>query len=234
MTSLDVLIVILYVTFAVYVTYQARQSFLAGKEAKLVEAKAGLIMVRPDQAALDRGLDEQLGPIALKGAISIKLNSGINPDDKTDLLALTIENRSNTYAIYINWKDSWLTNSQGRSRSIARITPNEGISQNSSMIPPERQLKEIFTVMGQDGAQPLQEALMLHRMRQIGLQKDPKSSILLSLSIQLRAVSQFNQNHLIAVSCPIEFSLPSDGELKSWQLSLQQKNMPKVTPGNRA
>ncbi|NJM57290.1 MAG: hypothetical protein HC857_07425 [Synechococcales cyanobacterium RU_4_20] len=89
MTSLDVLIVVLYVTFAVYVSYRARQSFLAGKEAKRVQERAGLIVVRPDQVALDRGLEEQLGPIALQGFISIKLSSGIALDNTLDLLSLT-------------------------------------------------------------------------------------------------------------------------------------------------
>ncbi|NJR70015.1 MAG: hypothetical protein HC771_16240 [Synechococcales cyanobacterium CRU_2_2] len=228
MTSLDVLIVVLYVTFAVYVSYRARQSFLAGKEAKRVQERAGLIVVRPDQVALDRGLEEQLGPIALQGFISIKLSSGIALDNTLDLLSLTLENRSSTYAVYINWKESWLTNGQGRSRSIARITPNEGISQNHSMIPPERTLKEVFTVMSDKGPQPLQEALILHPLRQSGAKKDPKSSVLLSLSIQLKAVSQFSQSHLLAVSCPIEFSLPGDDEIKAWQTLLQQKRMAKA------
>lgn len=226
MTSLDVLIVILYVTFAVYVIYRARQSLLAQKAANRAKASAGLVIVKPDQQALDDALERQLGPIALQNAVKIKVNGGIAFEDTVALLSLTIENESTTYAVYINWKESWLTNSRGQSRSIARLTPNEGASQSTSMIPPERMLKEAFTVMTSEGAQPLPEAMVLHSMRQEG-KKSPTSSVLLSLSVQLRAVSQYNQNHLLALSCPISFTIPTEEELKTWQ-NLMKRGSAKV------
>ncbi len=226
MTSLDVLIVILYVTFAVYVIYRARQSLLAQKAANRAKASAGLVIVKPEQKALDEALERQLGPIALQNAVKIKVNGGIAFEDTVELLSLTIDNQSTTYAVYVNWKESWLTNARSQSRSIARLTPNEGASQSTSMIPPERTLKESFTVMTSEGAQPLPETMVLHPMRQAG-KKDPKSSVLLSLSVQLRAVSQYNQNHLLALSCPINFAIPNEEELQAWQ-SMMKRGSAKV------
>lgn len=224
MAPLDVLIVILYVTFAIYVMYQARRSYLLKKAASRAKAKQGLILLEPDQAALDRGLEDQLAPLALKGFLDLKLSDGIYLDNMLNILSITIENRSTTYAVYMNWKESWLTNSSKQSRSIARLTPNEGISQNASMVPPEQVIKEAFTIMTPDGIpQPIPEAVKLHLLRQANQSKNPSAQVLLSLSIQLRSVSQYSKNHLIAVSCPITFKIPTDDQVQEWVKRKEKK-----------
>ncbi len=224
MASLEVLIVIIYVTFAVYVLYRARKSYLADKAARRAKAKAGLIYITPDQEGLNKALDEQLAPLALKDYLDITLSSGITADDKVNLLSLKIDNRSTTYAVYLNWKESWLTNARNQSRSIARITPSDGsFSQDASMVPPGRSLQEFFSVLTAEGPQPLPEALALHILRQEGKADNPSAKVLLSLSIQLKSVSQFSRNHLIAVSCPITLRLPSDDEVQKYREELEKR-----------
>ncbi len=210
MASFDFLILIVYITLMVYVLYRARQSVLDDRVSRREEARAGKVLVFPRQEILSEELERQLDPLNLSTRIKINLGGPILTEgDRLDRLNVSIENRTTTYAVYINWSESTLTDLRSQSRSLARISPNEGLSQNISMVPPQQQFRENLTVWTGDRPLPLLEPFALMSKVDITPEGEKACAIVLSLSIGLKAVSNSQANHFIAVSCPIEFRAPS-------------------------
>lgn len=210
MASFDLLILIVYITFMVYVLYKARRSVIEAKIARREEARAGKVMVIPKQEILNQELERQLVPLNLSDRIQLSLGNRIIVEgDRLDRLTLTIANRTTTYAIYINWQESTLTDLRSQSRSLARITPNQGLSQATSMVPPAQRFRESLTVWTGDRPLPLLEPFAL--MGKVGTTPEGEVAckVVLSLSIGLKAVGNSKASHFLAVSCPIEFRAPS-------------------------
>lgn len=210
MASFDLLILIVYVTCMVYVLYKARQSVIDAKIARREEARAGKVLVIPNQEILNQELERQLLPLNLSDRIQLSLGNRIIVEgDRLDRLSLTIANRTTTYAIYLNWQESTLTDLRSQSRSLARITPNQGLSQTTSMVPPAQRFRESVTVWTGDRPLPLLEPFSLMGKVATTPEGDVACTIVLSLSIGLKAVSNSKASHFLAVSCPIEFRAPS-------------------------
>lgn len=155
MASFDFLILIVYITLMVYVLYRARQSVLEERISRREEARAGKVLVVPQQDILNAELERQLTPLNLGDRVNINLGGQmIVEGDRLDRLSIAIQNRTSTYAVFINWRESTLTDLRSQSRSLARISPNEGLSQNISMVPPQQQFRESLTVWTGDRPSP--------------------------------------------------------------------------------
>ncbi len=214
MASFDFLILIVYITLMVYVLYRARQSVLDERVSRREEARAGKVMVVPQQDILNAELVRQLEPLNLSDRIQIDLGGSIITEgDRLDRLSLSIQNRTSTYAVFIKWSESTLTDLRSQSRSLARISPNEGLSQNISMVPPQQQFRESLTVWTGDRPLPLLEPVALMSKVDKTPEGEKACAIVLSLSVGLKAVSNSQAKHFIAVSCPIEFRAPSLDEI---------------------
>ena len=210
MASFDFLILIVYITLMVYVLYRARQSVLDERVSRREEARAGKVLVVPQQDILNAELEQQLEPLNLSDRIQINLGGSIITEgDRLDRLSISIQNRTSTYAVYVKWSESTLTDLRSQSRSLARISPNEGLSQQTSMVPPQQQFRENLTVWTGDRPLPLLEPFALMGKVDLTPEGEKACAIVLSLSLVLKAVSKSQANHFIAVSCPIEFRAPS-------------------------
>lgn len=215
MASFDFLILIVYITLMVYVLYRARQSVLEERISRREEARAGKVLVLPKQDILNAELERQLEPLNLSDRLQINLGGQmIVEGDRLDRLSISIQNRTTTYAVFINWSESTLTDLRSQSRSLARISPNEGLSQNISMVPPQQQFRESLTVWTGDRPLPLLEPFALMGKIDMTPEGEKACAIVLSLSVGLKAVSNSQANHFIAVSCPIEFHAPSLDEIQ--------------------
>lgn len=215
MASFDFLILIVYITLMIYIIYRARQSVLEAKASKQQEARAGKVLMVPQQEQLAQELERQLSPLNLSGRIQLNLGGRmVIEGDRLDRLSLTIENRTTTYAIYINWKESTLTDLRSQSRSLARITPNEGLSQANSMVPPQQKFQEGLTVWTGDRPLSLIDPFTLMAKVSTTPEDEVACTIVLSLSIILKAVSNSSANHFLAVSCPIEFRPPTMADIR--------------------
>lgn len=210
MAPFDLLILIVYVTFMVYVLYRARQSVIDQKLAQRKQARAGKVLVTLGQDALTQDLERQLATLNLSDRIQLTLdNRMVVGGDCLDRFTLTIKNRTTTYAAYINWQESSLTDLRGQSRSLARITPNEGLSRSTTMVAPGQQFRESLTVWTGDRPLNLVDAAFLMGRVTAVREGEVACKISLSLSIGLKAVGNFQANHFLAVSCPIEFRNPT-------------------------
>jgi len=210
MASFDFLVLIVYVTLMVYVIYRARQSVLEDRITRREEARAGKVLVVPQQDTLNEELEQQLIPLNLSDRIQIDLGGPILiGGDQLDRLSISVRNNTTTYAVFVNWRESSLTDLRKQSRSLARISPNEGLSQSISMVPPQQQFRESLTVWTGDRPLSLLEPFALMGKVELAEEGETACEIILSLSIGLKAVSNSQANHFIAVSCPIEFRAPS-------------------------
>lgn len=198
MATLDLLILIVYVTFMIYVVYRARQSLLDQKAEELRQLLRDKYVLSPDMEQLQKELDRQLEAINLKGAIAVELGRNmIMPLENLKQLPITVNNRTTTYAVYVDWQESALTNLNRNARSLACVTPNQGQSQSPSLVPPGDRLQENFTV-AQAEPKPLIEPNIA---RQI-LTKNNSCQVILRLVLKLRTVGGTNLSHLIALTCP--------------------------------
>lgn len=130
MAGLDLLIIVVYALTLVYV---ARQALGEMEDWATVQ--------------LDRdGLKEELNRADLQGKVNI--NVGLKPRygfEPIADLALSISN-SSPAPIYVDWDRSSLTNFQGRSRRVIRVTPSMNLDlsrpQVFSVIAPGKSLSE--------------------------------------------------------------------------------------------
>lgn len=136
MPSLDVIIVAVYLFTLIYVGYRAIDN---------LEDRAALVL---DQAALDAQIKEQGLADAIAVKIPLKKVYGFEPVKN---ISLTIANLSES-PIYVDWDRSALTNFQGRSRRVVRITPSMNLDlsrpQVFSVISPGTALNE--TIVAED------------------------------------------------------------------------------------
>lgn len=88
----------------------------------------------------DQELQEQIG-------ISFKLNSSYSLDDLKEL-QITIENKSENFAVYVDWENSTLEYSK-QSRRVIRLSPyltrDLAIPQTPSLITPKKSITEKVT-----------------------------------------------------------------------------------------
>jgi hypothetical protein len=99
--------------------------------------------IRLDQA----DLDQQLEDLKLKDAIEVKFKFDIRYEfKKLDKLAITVNNKSKEFPVYVEWDYSSLTDLDGRSRRVTRLVPGNtfDLFQNQvfSVIAPTRSLQE--------------------------------------------------------------------------------------------
>jgi hypothetical protein len=165
MTELDFVLLTIYLLCVTYVLYQIVDSFNDEFKIKFNEDN----------------FKQQLESHNLTDILSVSFKFDTHYEfDKLKQLAISINNKSQDYPIYIDWDYCSLTNLDGRSRRVTRIPPGSTIdlSQNQvfSVIAPGRTLKEIIVAedmlarKGDDGAMEIAKTI-------IDLNKpDPKKS----------------------------------------------------------
>lgn len=135
MTQVDLLILAIYIICVAYVINQAIQSLDARFN---VQVNQGEIK----QQITDQALQEIL-------EIKFKLEERYTKADQLQKLAVSIDNKSQQYSIYIDWDHSSLTDFEGRSRRVIRLmpglTPDLFQPQAFSVIAPGKTLKEAVT-----------------------------------------------------------------------------------------
>jgi hypothetical protein len=224
MTTFDLLILILYITFMVYVVYRARETVIEGKKKEAAKKLEGKFVVEADSAYIKQELDRHLIPLEIEGAIKLELGRSFMTDlDSLTQLPLTLDNLTTTYAVYVDWKDSALTTlGRNSARPIACIGANRTLTQTPSLVPPQDRLIEFFTLQ-QDEITPVVDpgvvAILLKLGKDKGKEKgkdkgkdDSKGGkelggemsyeFWLRLAIRLRGVNTNSLNHFIALTCP--------------------------------
>jgi hypothetical protein len=135
MTNLDLLILTVYVIIVIYTLYQMIES---------LEAKTTIDF---DRAAFERQLDErEIGNLV---DISFALASRYDYTQPRTL-SLSLKNKSNHAAIYVDWDRSTITDHTGRSRRVIRLTPDRRLEdlfqpQMHSTVTPGSSLSETVT-----------------------------------------------------------------------------------------
>ena len=135
--QLDLIIVTVYLISVTYVLYQAYSSL------------AERTMVKFDNGALE----QQLEKYKLKDIVDIKF--GFQDKDRFDFdnqpkeIFIIVINKSSDTSIYVHWDRSTLTDYEGRSRRVIRLTsdkkPDLFQQQAFSPVAPQRSLKERIT-----------------------------------------------------------------------------------------
>lgn len=152
MNTFSLLVLIIYVTITVYVVYKARESVVEEQEKRQQEALDGKVVLSLENAKLQADLDRQIEEMDLQGAIAIQvLHNPLIEISQFTSLALEMENKTSTYAVYVDWKQSSLTTLQGAAQELACLTPNLGQSQSPSLLPPNDKLRETFRIATADG-----------------------------------------------------------------------------------
>jgi hypothetical protein len=212
MKTIDLLILIIYVTLMVYVAYQARENIIDEKKTGLKQLLAGKIVVEPDRVELAKALKEQLEPLNLDEYIEASLGNPQVLDANTfGVLSLTLRNESQTYAVLVEWANSTLTNLTGQANSLALINMATGLTQSPSLVPPREILQESFTIAQQaeDGKLlPLVDPGSL--LKRLTDKDKPIENVIirLRLILKLQPVSNYaTQGHLLAISCPYRIRL---------------------------
>ena len=131
MTDLDFVLLTVYLLCVTYVFYQIINSFNDEFSIKLEEGE----------------LDQQLQSLNLKDIIKVRFKFDTHYEfDKLKELAISIENKSEDYPIYIDWDDCSVTDLDGRSRRVTRLPPGTTLdlfqNQVFSVIAPGKTLKE--------------------------------------------------------------------------------------------
>jgi hypothetical protein len=135
MTELDLLILTVYIITVVYVLYQA-------------------INTLDDQTTFHferSALDQVLQAKELKDLINLnfKFEDRYKFEEQPTKLSMSVENKSVDKSFEVNWDHSSLTDHEGRSRRVIRLTPDKRFNlsehQVLSIVPPGKTLKEDFT-----------------------------------------------------------------------------------------
>jgi hypothetical protein len=210
MKTIDLLILIIYVTLMVYVAYQARENLIEEKKKVAKLMLDGKIIIEPDRVELAKALKSQLEPLNLDEYIEADLGKPILADASSfNQLSLTVKNLSQTYAVFVDWGQSTLTTLSGQANSLALINPATGLNQAPSLIPPYETLKENFSIahLG-EGLVPLIDSN--GALKKLNDRDNPIESltIRLRLVLMLQPVSNYAaQDHLLAISCPYHIRL---------------------------
>lgn len=220
MKTIDLLILIIYVTLMVYVAYQARKGLLGDRQKNLEDDLFGKIVVEPDRVELKKALKEQLEPLNLDDYIDITLGTlEFESVIAFQKLILILKNRSSTYLIAVEWESSTMTTPMGTAHTLARISNIGPVSKPPSVVPPGETLQELFTIAhGGEGLETFIDPIKL--IESLTNKDKPKESetIRLRLIFRLQPVSNYaSQSHLIAVSCPYKVRLANEIDLKNWK-----------------
>ncbi len=239
-STLNLLILILYLTVLVYVVYKARETVIEGKVKEAAKKLEGKFVVEADSAYIRQELDRHLIPLDLEGAIKLELGRSFMTDlDNLVQLPLTLDNFTTTYAVYVDWKESALTTiGRNSARPIACIGANRVLTQTPSLIPPQDRLVEFFTLQ-QDEISPIVDpgvvAILLKAFKERGKDKDKDKDkgkdkdskegkerfdemtyeFWLRLAIRLRGVNTNSLNHFIAVTFPYRIRQATLQDIKS-------------------
>jgi hypothetical protein len=131
MTELDFVLLTVYFLCVSYVLYQIVNSF------------NDEFTIRLEQ----EDLDQQLEALNLKDTVSLSFRFNNRYEfDELKQLAIRIQNKSDSYPIYVDWDHCVLTNLDGRSRRVARIPPGGTLdafqTQVFNVVAPKRTLQE--------------------------------------------------------------------------------------------
>lgn len=203
MAAFSVLVLIVYLTIAFYVVYRARESLIDQKLQQQEAMVSGKVVIKPLISDLEKILNAQLEPLGLKGAIVVYLGKEQCVEvDKLKQWPIVVENKTTTYALFVDWKSSSLTNLAGQARELACLTPNRGVSQSSSLTPPLDKLQESFVIFSNtDQIPPFVEGALLFK-----LLKDQKPCQLsLRLVLRLQEVGRFTNTYNLVLSCIFQF-----------------------------
>lgn len=134
MNNLNLLLLAIYFICVIYVLYQAIES-LDDKFTVQLNFNA---------------LKEEIQSNNLQDFIGIRFNFERRYKlDELKRLAISIENKSDQYSVYVDWDNSSITDLSGRSRRMVRLTPGMMIDlsqpQIFSLIAPQQTLKELLT-----------------------------------------------------------------------------------------
>lgn len=205
MATFSVLVLIVYLTIAFYVVYRARQTLIEEKQLKQAAIVVGKAVVKPLSDDLDKMINSQLEPLGLKGAIGVSLGREQVVDvDKLIQWPVKIENRTTTYALFVEWDKSSLTNLQGQARTLACVTPNQGQSQLPSLTPPSDKLQENFTIFSQpESPVPFIPSVVLFK-----LAKEQKAcNLSLRLVLRLQEVGLYTNQYTLVLACGFQFRI---------------------------
>jgi hypothetical protein len=164
--NLDIIILTVYLICVIYVLFQAWVSLDDQTKVSLVRTVV-TTADRPDEERNGEAKDEKdrqdeeikLEDSDLKDEINIKFKfdkryvfnlDNAEKDKQPRELNLTIENKSKTTAIFVDWESCALTDQEGRSRRVIRLTPDKRLEdlaqwQARSVVAPGRNLKEKIT-----------------------------------------------------------------------------------------
>lgn len=203
MAAFSVLVLIVYLTIAFYVVYRARESLIDDKRQKQAAIVSGKAVIKPVVSDLEKILNSQLEPLGLKGAILVNLGKEKCVEvDKLKQWSIVVENKTTTYALFVDWKSSSLTNLQGQARELACLTPNRGASQSSSLTPPLDKLQENFVIFGNTDEIPaFVEGGALFKL----LKEQKPCQLSLRLVLRLQEVGRFTNSYTLVLSCIFQF-----------------------------
>jgi hypothetical protein len=118
-----------------------------------------------DQSALDRDLAEvTLGDTPLNKIIAIKFKfeDRYKFAEQPKTLSLTMDNKSNSVSVQVDWDRSTLTDFDNRSRRVIRMPPNKRVDlfqpQAQSVIAPGGSLRE--TITAEDVLKPQDDGVL--------------------------------------------------------------------------
>lgn len=212
MGTFSLLVLIVYVTIALYVVYMARENYVQDKAKKDKDLVLDKLVVKPLVDDLNQSLETQLSSLNLDNCIKVDLgNEKVMEVDKINQWGIKLENKTNTYAIFVDWKTSTLTNLDGQNQTLACVTPNEGSSQSPSLVPPLEKLDEKFTIFT-----PNNEALPFVKGEVVfkRLDEEKPCTISLRLFLRLQEVGRNTNSYTLVLTCPFRFRKPSLQEVR--------------------
>ena len=203
MAAFSVLVLIVYLTIAFYVVYRARESLIDEKRQQQEAMVSGKAVIKPLTSDLDKILSSQLEPLGLKGSILINLGKEKCMEmNSLKQWPIVVENKTTTYALFVDWKSSSLTNLQGQARELACLTPNRGVSQSSSLTPPLDKLQENFVIFSNtDEIPPFVEGALLLKL----LKQEKPCQLSLRLVLRLQEIGRFTNTYNLVLSCIFQF-----------------------------
>ncbi len=165
MTDLDYVLLTIYLLCITYVFYEIVNSFNDEFKIRLEEGD----------------LNEQLQALNLQDIVNVSFKFDTHYEfDKLKDLAISINNKSEDYPIYIDWDYCSITDLDGRSRRVTRLPPGSTLdlfqNQVFSVIAPGKTLKE--KIASEDMlARKGDEGLLVAEKTIVDLTKpDPKKS----------------------------------------------------------
>ncbi|MEY2976702.1 MAG: hypothetical protein ACO3NK_12305 [Prochlorotrichaceae cyanobacterium] len=203
MAAFSILVLIVYLTIAFYVVYRARESLIDEKRKQQAAIVSGKAVIKPLVSDLDKILNAQLEPLGLKGAITVNLGKEkCVVVDQLKQWSITIENKTTTYALFVDWQNSSLTNLQGQARSLACLTPNQGASQSSSLTPPLDKLQENFVIFSKSEDLPgFVDSGALFKL----LKDEKPCQLSLRLVLRLQEVGRYTNSYNLFLNCVFQF-----------------------------